>query len=135
MTIGVLLNAQKAVNMEDVQRMASICKDGGARLLSDAQNASFWGMQRVARDELYQSCEIIIVFGGDGTLLAAARGAARHGNAVLGINLGRLGFLDRSGGQRFMRRCRRGHFRRLYHRKADDAVRRHARRQKGNSFE
>ncbi|PID75373.1 MAG: NAD(+) kinase [Deltaproteobacteria bacterium] len=37
--------------------------------------------------------DLIIVLGGDGTLLHIAEKAARHGIPVLGINLGNLGFL------------------------------------------
>ena len=47
----------------------------------------------VDRDTLAGSCDLAIVVGGDGTLLNAARSLAECGVAVLGVNLGRLGFL------------------------------------------
>ena len=37
--------------------------------------------------------EIIITVGGDGTILRAARIAAPHGISILGINMGRVGFM------------------------------------------
>ena len=46
-----------------------------------------------ARDVLARECDLILVLGGDGTLLAAAREAAPVGIPVLPINLGSLGFL------------------------------------------
>jgi NAD+ kinase len=47
----------------------------------------------LAIDELGRTCDLIIVVGGDGTLLHAARELADAGVPLLGINLGRLGFL------------------------------------------
>jgi len=47
----------------------------------------------VDRETLASTCDLAIVVGGDGTLLNAARSLAESGIAVLGVNLGRLGFL------------------------------------------
>ena len=45
------------------------------------------------RDQLAKSSDLLLVLGGDGTLLAASRVAAPHGIPILPINLGSLGFL------------------------------------------
>lgn len=47
----------------------------------------------VPTDQLAQHCDLIIVVGGDGSLLKAARVAVNQHLPVLGINRGRLGFL------------------------------------------
>ncbi len=47
----------------------------------------------VETTKLGECCDLIIVIGGDGTLLQAARLLAEHNVYLLGINLGRLGFL------------------------------------------
>jgi NAD+ kinase len=47
----------------------------------------------VSRTVLGERCDLIIVVGGDGTLLNAARSLVDYGVPLLGINLGRLGFL------------------------------------------
>jgi len=44
-------------------------------------------------EALGQHCDLMVVVGGDGSLLNAARAAAPHGTPVLGIHRGRLGFL------------------------------------------
>lgn len=43
--------------------------------------------------ELYEKSTLIISFGGDGTMLHTAFNATRYDKPVLGINLGKLGFL------------------------------------------
>lgn len=40
-----------------------------------------------------QNSDLVIVIGGDGTMLGAARSMVEHGVPVLGVNRGRLGFL------------------------------------------
>ena len=42
---------------------------------------------------LGQRCDLVIIVGGDGSLLGAARELVMHGVPVLGVNRGRLGFL------------------------------------------
>jgi len=47
--------------------------------------------------ELLQKSDILIAFGGDGTMLAAARLVGDKGIPILGVNLGKLGFLAEVG--------------------------------------
>ncbi|MFB1033777.1 MAG: NAD(+)/NADH kinase, partial [Sinobacterium sp.] len=44
-------------------------------------------------DDIGQNCDLVIVVGGDGSLLSAARDLAHHDVVVLGVNRGKLGFL------------------------------------------
>ena len=44
-------------------------------------------------DQINADLDILIILGGDGTLLHVAEAAARHSIPVIGINLGNLGFL------------------------------------------
>ena len=46
-----------------------------------------------SRDEIGQEADLVIVVGGDGSLLSAARTLAKYEVPVLGVNRGRLGFL------------------------------------------
>lgn len=47
----------------------------------------------VKEEELYKICDGLIVIGGDGTILGVAEAASQKNIPILGINLGRLGFL------------------------------------------
>jgi NAD+ kinase len=49
---------------------------------------------------LARGCDIVLALGGDGTMLGALRLAAPLGVPVLGVNLGRLGYLTEVDGER-----------------------------------
>ncbi len=51
------------------------------------------GEARSSLDEKLERCDLVAVLGGDGTMLSAAVPAAKAGKPVLGINLGKLGFM------------------------------------------
>ena len=44
-------------------------------------------------DDIYSTCELVVVLGGDGFILDAARRAAPVGLPILGVNLGRVGYM------------------------------------------
>ena len=60
-------------------RLAKLCADCNAR--------------EAGRDEIGATCDLVIVVGGDGSMLSAARTMAKHSTPLLGVNRGRLGFL------------------------------------------
>ncbi len=45
------------------------------------------------KDDLAESVDVVVSFGGDGTILKAAEAVGDSGVPILGVNLGRLGFL------------------------------------------
>ncbi len=65
---------------------------GAQVLLGDTTAAEISG-ERILDTEQYHELDFAIVVGGDGTLLHAARSLAPFKVPIVGINLGRLGFL------------------------------------------
>jgi NAD+ kinase len=62
--------------------------------LMDEPEAPFGPRSRAAtRQELGRVCDLIVVVGGDGSLLSVGRDLAHSGVPVLGVNRGGLGFL------------------------------------------
>jgi NAD+ kinase len=79
-----------------IRDIAIITKIDDARSDLYAETLSSWLQQRkvnISLNKISPDLDMIIVLGGDGTLLHIAEKAARHAIPVLGINLGNLGFL------------------------------------------
>ncbi len=47
----------------------------------------------ITSDEIYAKADLVIVIGGDGVMLEAARRATPTGTPILGINMGRVGYM------------------------------------------
>lgn len=58
-----------------------------------AQNVSLPGLATMTPSEIGQHADVAIVVGGDGTMLGIARQLAPYNVPLIGINLGRLGFM------------------------------------------
>jgi NAD+ kinase len=78
-----------------VPRLVSWLKEHGYEVAVDEETAPFaMEAQRVPRGGIAaRKPDFVIVLGGDGTLLAAAREVAQDNIPILAVNLGSLGFL------------------------------------------
>lgn len=93
-TAGVVIKPH-APNIEEILRglMQGLAERGITCLLEDVAARKLHTKDGIPREELPGSVDLMIVLGGDGTLLSVAHLAALKGVPVLGVNMGRLGFL------------------------------------------
>ena len=95
-TIGIFSRPRRADLTGIVAPLVDWIAKKGVRALYDTQTAealSDGSESGIERHQLASEADLLLVLGGDGTLLAAAREAAPHGIPILPINLGSLGFL------------------------------------------
>ncbi len=94
--IGLIGRPGKRSVVDTLQRLHDFLEARGLKPIYDEQTAQLADpgpAQVVSRALLGEVCDLVIVVGGDGSLLHAARALARHKTPVLGVNRGRLGFL------------------------------------------
>ncbi len=95
-TLGLIGKYEDASVANTLCALARFLRERGRNVLFDEAAAQLLPDERAAchaREEIGRLADLAIVVGGDGTLLNAARSLAEHGTPLLGINLGRLGFL------------------------------------------
>ena len=95
MLFGIVPNLEKKNADKAAFRAAEQLKVSGADcvLPLGAEHIVAAGCGYMDVEEIYRKCDIIVAAGGDGTLIHAAKRAARYGKPVVGINTGRVGYI------------------------------------------
>lgn len=90
-TVGLVVKRDRPRAVRLAHRMVAWCRRRGLRVLLDAEARLDAALSR-SKDALARESDLIVVLGGDGTLLSIAR-RADASVPILGVNLGELGFL------------------------------------------
>jgi NAD+ kinase len=94
--IAITGRFSRATTISTLNALISLLEKQDIALVIEEQTATYLKncpYPIVARDELANQADLIIVIGGDGSLLYSAHSASSIGVPILGVNRGRLGFL------------------------------------------
>jgi NAD+ kinase len=95
-TVAVVGKSDAASLPEILDQLAQVLHERGAKVVMDPLTAGAWKGKPDAVVEmaaLPAKADLAVVVGGDGTLISCARLMADNGVPLVGVNLGRLGFL------------------------------------------
>jgi NAD+ kinase len=94
--VGLIANTEKPATGRLVRRAAALIRQGRRSVAALADTATLAGIRVPTFNsaaDLAREVDLLMVFGGDGTILRVAREIAGSRTPVLGINAGALGFL------------------------------------------
>lgn len=92
-TIGIIAKDNSDAVKKTVNTLADFIRGKACNIVFDNSAQGLVPQSTVDRENLARQSDLAIVVGGDGTFLSAVRSLADYNTPVLGINLGRLGFL------------------------------------------
>jgi len=96
--VGIIANPTKPTAREATKRLASILHKHGIDTILSNETAKLLGEQGCPVCDVANRVEMILVLGGDGTMLHAVRDLGRCTAPIAGLNIGTLGFLTTARG-------------------------------------
>lgn len=92
--IGKLGSPEIAASLRE---LIGLLEKRGCEALLEKETAAELGARGLDYAALGEKADLAVIIGGDGTLLAAARNLVRYRVPVVGVNLGRVGFMTDIG--------------------------------------
>lgn len=95
-TVGVVAKYDSPHLAHNLDKLIAFLRAQGLQVMVDSRSLgarSLPGVESRPLAEIAAGVDLAVVLGGDGTLLSAARRLVEHDVPIIGINLGRLGFL------------------------------------------
>ena len=98
--VGVLIKPQQPDALKTICRLVEWCAARGISVVggpkldrAGIEQETGCAVEEMEHAEMVKSVDLLVVLGGDGTMIAAARMVGDHGTPVLGVNYGTLGYL------------------------------------------
>ena len=88
-----VVHAARPTAIDVAKEAAAGLLSAGIEIVQSADDAQNLGLSEVSSVNSAEGCELVIVFGGDGSILRGVEIARDHKIPVLGVNLGHVGFL------------------------------------------
>lgn len=95
-TIALVVRPNTAGIEQPVQQLVDFLQQSGYHVVFEAGTAEHLalpGIEAMSVDDIGATAQAVVVMGGDGTMLGIARQLAPYNVPLVGINLGRLGFM------------------------------------------
>jgi len=93
-TVGIVTKPSGATSRKVLAEILALFRRYKVKVLMDDAAAAMAGVKKaLPRADVVTGADLVVVLGGDGTFLAAARSVRMQGPPLVGINLGSLGFL------------------------------------------
>ena len=93
-TVGLISKPSSSTGAEVVPKLIAWLRERDLHVRCDGETAAYTQSEDgIARDDVPEGCDLVIVLGGDGTLLSAARAIGHLEIPLFPVNLGGLGFL------------------------------------------
>lgn len=96
MKLGIFVKTHRFDFSDPLMRLLDWLKARGCEAVveeSVVSDYSLCGIESVEKNQIPARVDVVVVFGGDGTLLSVARLMQENDCPILGVNLGSLGFL------------------------------------------
>ena len=90
---GIILRPSSPELKETYLNIKALFEKANIEMYLEDNSANMINLKGYPLDELCNKVDFLISVGGDGTLLSVVRKSFKYDKAVLGINLGTLGFL------------------------------------------
>lgn len=91
--LGIICKPLRGKAIDEIKELINRLSLEGFEVCLDSELAPLIGQKGHSREQVADQSDVILVFGGDGTMLSAVRAIGDREIPIIGVNLGNLGFI------------------------------------------